>query len=58
MTAPGFDPRLSDLAVQHLLEPKSVVEPVFWSLGVREGAGGPRVGWPGGDGAVLGAGYH
>lgn len=55
--APGLDPRVNDLALQQLLEPKSVVEPVFWSLGVRKGAGGPRVRWLGGDGAVLGAGH-
>ena len=43
--APGFDPKVSDSALKHLLQSKSMVEPALWSLGEREGPGALRDRW-------------
>ena len=41
----GFNLEVNDSALEHLLQSKSVVESVLWSLGVREGPGALRARW-------------
>lgn len=43
--APGLNPKVSDSALKHLLQSKSMVEPALWSLGAREGTGALRTRW-------------